>query len=40
MKQLEHLLGMCGESHINLYHLFIVAVCISIAYVQYKKRRV
>lgn len=40
MKQLEHLLGMCGEAHINLYHVLIVAVCISMVYVKYKKRKV
>ena len=32
MKHLEHLLGVCGESHLNLYHLIIVLILYYILY--------
>jgi hypothetical protein len=36
---IEHLLGTCGEAHLNMYHLLIVFVLLSII-LKYRKSKV
>jgi hypothetical protein len=36
---IEHLLGVCGEAHLNIYHVLVVLVLLNII-LQYRKRKV
>mgnify|MGYP006233771189 CR=1 FL=1 len=37
---IEHLLGVCGEAHINIYHVLVIAVFIHLAYTIRKRKKV